>query len=283
MLQRLLLCTDLDRTLIPNGPQPESAGVRDRFATLAGREEVTLAYVSGRDRVLVEAAISDYHLPLPDYVIGDVGTTIYHPDTDGSWQRQHDWDEEIASDWNGLDRQQLAQALHHLADLQLQEAARQNLFKLSYYVPLRADRDGLAEQIEAQAAALGAKLRLVWSEDEAAGVGLLDVLPQRASKYHAIETLMRTGGFSYADTVFCGDSGNDIEVLASPIPAVLVANSPADVQALARRLAAEAGHADRLFVARGDFRGLNGNYSAGILEGVAHYHADTIAWMGFAP
>ena len=27
--------------------------------------------------------------------------------------------------------------------------------------------------------------------------------------------------------------------------------------------------------------GLNGNYSAGVLEGIAHYHPDTIVWMGF--
>ena len=57
MLERLLICTDLDRTLIPNGTQPESSGARDHFATLVDRPEVTLAYVSGRHRALVKAAI----------------------------------------------------------------------------------------------------------------------------------------------------------------------------------------------------------------------------------
>ncbi len=28
--------------------------------------------------------------------------------------------------------------------------------------------------------------------------------------------------------------------------------------------------------------GMNGNYAAGILEGIAHYHPDTIEWMGLA-
>ena len=50
MPERLLLCTDLDRTLIPNGPQPESPGARDRFAALAGSPHVVLAYVTGRHR-----------------------------------------------------------------------------------------------------------------------------------------------------------------------------------------------------------------------------------------
>ncbi|NNJ94540.1 MAG: haloacid dehalogenase, partial [Halobacteria archaeon] len=73
----LLICTDLDRTLIPNGPQSESPAARERFSELAARPEVTLAYVSGRHRALIERAIVNYRLPLPDFVIGDVGTTIY--------------------------------------------------------------------------------------------------------------------------------------------------------------------------------------------------------------
>ena len=278
----LLLCTDLDRTLIPNGPQPESEGAREHFATLAGRDEVTLAYVSGRDLALVEAAIEQYHLPPPDFILGDVGTTIYHPGADGSWQRQHAWDEEIAADWKGLDHARLAQALRHLPGLELQEADRQNIFKLSYYAPLHTDRETLSAQIDELADSLHVRLRAVWSLDEEAGVLLLDVLPRRASKFHSIEALMRQQGFELGETVFCGDSGNDVEVLASPVPAVLVANSPPEVQALARHLAENAGYADRLFVARGDFMGMNGNYSAGILEGIAHYHADTVGWMGFA-
>ncbi len=72
-----LICTDLDRTLIPNGPDPEPAGVRRLFAGLVARSQITLAYVSGRHEGLVREAISTYRLPVPQWVIGDVGTTIY--------------------------------------------------------------------------------------------------------------------------------------------------------------------------------------------------------------
>jgi len=74
---QLLLCTDLDRTVLPNGPQPESDTARSRFAALAARPEVTLVYVTGRDQQLVRKAITNYCLPRPDYVISDVGTIIY--------------------------------------------------------------------------------------------------------------------------------------------------------------------------------------------------------------
>jgi HAD superfamily hydrolase (TIGR01484 family) len=281
MLERLLICTDLDRTLIPNGTQPESNGARDHFALLVDRPEVTLAYVSGRHRALVEAAIERYRLPQPDFVLGDVGSSIYQLGPGQEWQRWPGWEDEIARDWNGLTHEDLRKMLLHLPALRLQEETKQNDFKLSYYLPLQIDRAELSSQIEQCFESTGARLRLVWSEDEMASVGLLDVLPVSASKYHAIETLMRNQGFSDTDTVFCGDSGNDIEVLASAIPAVLVANSQLDVRALADRLSREAGHTDRLYLAQGNFMGLNGNYSAGILEGIAHYHPDTVAWMGF--
>lgn len=281
MPERLLICTDLDRTLIPNGTQPESSGARDYFAQLVDRPEVTLAYVSGRHRALVEAAIERYRLPQPNFVLGDVGTSIYQLVPGQEWQRWPAWENEIARDWNGLSHEDLRKKLLHLPGLRLQEKSKQNKFKLSYYLPLQSDRAELSSQIEQCLDSTGARLRLVWSEDEMAGVELLDVLPVSASKYHAIETLMRKQEFSNTDTVFCGDSGNDIEVLASAIPAVLVANSQPDVRALADRLSREAGHADRLYLAQGDFMGLNGNYSAGILEGIVHYHPDTVAWMGF--
>ena len=280
MAERLLICTDLDRTLIANGPQSESPAARQHFITLAARPEVTLAYVSGRHRALVEQAITNYCLPLPDFVVADVGTTIYHVGAEQDWQRQTDWEQEIAQDWAGRTHTDLKKLLQDLSDLRVQEPAKQNHYKLSYYLPQQSDCHALEVMIRHRLEAEGITANLIWSIDEPAGVGLLDVLPARASKYHAIESLMKHHGFSYANTVFCGDSGNDIEVLASPIPAVLVANSQPDVRELSRRLADEMGHGEQLYIARGDFMGMNGNYSAGILEGVAHYHPQTLAWMG---
>jgi len=281
MTDHLLICTDLDRTLIPNGPQSESPHARQHFAALAARPEVTLAYVSGRHRALVEQAITNFRLPLPDFVVGDVGTTIYHVGQEQDWQPQTAWQDEIARDWAGRSHADLKALLQDLPDLRAQETAKQNDFKLSYYVPLHSDRNALAAVITHRLEAIGVKANLIWSVDDPQGIGLLDILPARASKYHAIEALMKLHGFNYGNTVFCGDSGNDIEVLASPIPAVLVANSQPDVRELARRLADEMGHGAQLYIAHGDFRGMNGNYSAGMLEGIAHYHPQTLDWMAF--
>jgi HAD superfamily hydrolase (TIGR01484 family) len=275
---QLLICTDLDRTILPNGSQPESAGARSHFATLAARPEVTLAYVTGRDRQLVRKAINNYCLPQPDYVISDVGTTIYEINGD-SWQLWREWQQQIAPDWMGLEQGDIRKLLLDIMDLQLQEAAKQNIYKSSFYVPLYADTDTLSVNIRQRLEASGIRANLVWSIDELREVGLLDVLPARASKKHAVFFLMRRNGFALDDTVFAGDSGNDLPVLASEIPAVLVANASAEVRREALAQAATRGHANALYIAQGNFMGMNGNYTAGVLEGVVHYQPEVRNWL----
>jgi HAD superfamily hydrolase (TIGR01484 family) len=275
---RLLLCTDLDRTVLPNGSQPESDGARRRFAALAARPEVTLVYVTGRDRGLVRKAIANYCLPQPDYVISDVGTTIYAVDGD-NWQLWREWQQEIAPDWAGLDQGDVRKLLLDVTDLQLQEAAKQNLYKSSFYVPLYADTEDLAHAIRRRLEASGVRANLVWSVDEPRGLGLLDVLPASAGKKHAVFFLMQRTGHALGDTVFAGDSGNDLPVLASEIPAVLVANASAEVRREALAQAAARGHADALYIARGGFMDMNGNYTAGVLEGVVHYQPELRNWL----
>lgn len=272
----LLLCTDLDRTLIPNGDEPESPGAREQFARLVAKPEVILAYVSGRHRTLVEQAIRDYQLPMPDFVIGDVGTSVYRT-KGGTWTQIPDWWEIIGADWAGTEHSGLAALFSEIPGLRLQESEKQNRFKLSYYAPVDLDHQSVIRQMHELLTPIGVRASLIWSIDEAAGVGLLDVLPKEATKYHAVVFLMGLTGHGESDTLFAGDSGNDLEVLASPIPAVLVANGHPEVRAEARRLSLARGTEDRLYEARGGWSGMNGNYAAGILEGVAQFHPDIIA------
>jgi hypothetical protein len=279
MSNKLLICTDLDRTLIPNGPQPESPLAREYFASLVSRSDVDLAYVSGRHRSLVEQAITDFHLPIPDFVIGDVGTTIYRLIAGHDWEHDESWEKEISQDWAGNTHAGLADLLAGVSALQLQEADKQNSCKLSYYVPLQADTIALSKTIEARLEQVGAHCRLIWSIDEPENIGLLDILPQRASKYHAVRALIRDGGFNLGRTVFCGDSGNDIEVLVSPVPSVLVANCSDEVRLEAISKAKAGGQSENLYIAHGGLLSMNGNYAAGMLEGIVHYHPETLEWM----
>ena len=272
MSERLLLCTDLDRTLLPNGTQPESPLARKLFSRFVAQSNVSLVYVTGRHKSLVEKAINNYGLPLPDCVISDVGTRIYDLQGD-HWAGWSDWEAEIAADWRGKSQTDLHALFLDIKALQKQEAEKQNTYKLSYYVPLFVNQDELMTDMYRRLADYKVDASLVWSIDEPAGIGLLDVLPRHATKLHAIEFLMARRGYHTEETVFCGDSGNDLAVLSSRIPAVLVANATDEVREAALAGAKAAGNGKALYCARGGFANMNGNYSAGVLEGVSYYHA----------
>lgn len=272
-MRRLLLCIDLDRTLIANGAQPESNGALELFSQLVHREDVTLAYVSGRHLALIEQAVIEFGLPTPDAIIADVGSTIYQA-TPSGWHPYASWSAQINPDWHGLAHVDLHRLLKVFPALHLQPTQNQKRHKLSYHVSLEVNSAQLMGAMDACLKSAHIKANLIWSIDVPAGLGLLDVLPASAGKLHAIHFLMQQNGYQEGDVIFAGDSGNDLDVLLSGVPSVLVAN--ADPQVKSQAVAANPG---RLYVAQGGYLGMNGNYSAGILEGVAHYRPEMDAWL----
>lgn len=271
MSSKLLLCTDMDRTVIPNGMQAEHPDARRRFRKFCQSSNVCLVYVTGRHRQLVEKAIRTYSLPQPDYIISDVGTKIFQF-KDGQWQEVQSWCDEIDQDWNGKSHTDLKALLSDIKDLQLQEFSKQNTHKLSFYLPLYLNKDHVIEEVHRHLHKGDINASVMWSIDELTNVGLLDVLPEHATKLHAIEFLQGRLGYADNEVVFAGDSGNDMPVLASPIQSVVVNNASDEIKAMAQQLVAEKGHPQSLYIAvdPGPL-GMNGNYSAGVLQGVWHY------------
>ncbi|MFN2353308.1 MAG: HAD-IIB family hydrolase [Desulfopila sp.] len=273
-MEKILLCSDLDRTILPNGPQPSSA---DAIALLHRLHQVpgfTLAYVSGRNKNLIAQAIEEYGIPVPDFAIGDVGTTIYEPGRD--WRPWKGWSTEIASDWNQKPRVFLEQLLGGIKGLELQEESNQNSLKLSYYTVPERDMTLLLDAIRLRLEGAGIKAAIIHSIDEEENLGLIDILPQHATKVHAIRFLMNKTGIDEDRTVFAGDSGNDLPALTSGLNAVLVKNASKDVREQAMHRLAEKGWTNRLYTARGGFLGMNGNYCAGVLEGLAYFLPETL-------
>ena len=278
-MTKLLLCTDLDRTLIPNGTQPESLAVRNKFNQLVSQDEVTLVYVSGRDELLVRQAMQNFHLPVPDFVIADVGSSIYEI-VNGEWIHLIKWDTEISDDWNGYNNSDLQKLLSEFKDIIKQDYKKQKIHKLSYFVPLYIDHLDLLDRIKLCFEKKQVNANLIWSVDEEKAIGLLDILPVSANKKHAIEFIMKEFDFSLTETIFAGDSGNDISVMASPIQSILVANATDSVKSQALSQAKLNGQDKSIYIAQGDFLGMNGNYGAGILEGVVHYMPAASQWIG---
>ncbi len=273
----ILLCCDLDRTVIPNGEPPEDPRALPAFRALVARPEVVLAYVSGRSRLLQEKAIVHWDLPVPDWAVGDVGTSLF--EVGAGWRQVESWSREIAPDWNGLEGPEIADLIGSIDGLELQEPEQQARFKVSFYADLGADPERLLAPVRRRLESRGVRASLIWSIDEAAGRGLLDVLPERATKLGAARFLIERLGCEEADTVFAGDSGNDLPVLTSGLQAVLVANAADEVRSQAVAAVTLAGVRKRLYLARGEFLGLDGNYTAGVLEGLAHFRPEVLPWL----
>lgn len=270
---KLLLCTDMDRTIIPNGRQAEHPEARKWFHRLCELPEVNLVYVTGRHLQLVTEAIADYNLPEPGYIISDVGTKIYRP-AGRKWHEVVPWQEKIARDWQGKTHAELQQALAAVAGLSLQEKSKQSDFKLSYYLPLDADQEAMPGDVEHILAGLDVAASLIWSIDETAQTGLLDILPQHATKLHGIEFLHHYLGYDRQDIIFAGDSGNDLAVLGSSIRSILVANAEPKIQQQAKQLTARNGCEETLYLARQHGFTLGGNYAAGVVQGVLFFYPE---------
>jgi hypothetical protein len=274
----MLLCCDLDRTLLPNGVQPESSSARPLLRKLAQHPDLTLVYVSGRHKGLLQDAIEEFRIPVPDYAIGDVGTTIFTI-ADDQWQPSEDWQQAIAVDWRGKTQMNLAELFHDLVELTLQEAEKQNRFKLSYYTAMDIDHQQLIHSMQNRLREQGVDASLIWSIDEAKHCGLLDVLPKEATKSHAIYFLMDKLGVPESHTIFAGDSGNDLTALTSGLKAIVVRNAMEEIKLEAQQRVIAQGYPERLYFATGGFMGMNGNYAAGVLEGVVHFFPEFIGWL----
>ncbi len=280
-LQKILICSDLDRTIIPNGYQQESARARPLFRQLAEHSSIYLAYVSGRDKELILDAIDEFYLPLPDYAIGDVGTTLYRV-IDGDWKLSDDWSHEIGQDWKEFSWEKLAAFFEEVEGIQLQEPEKQNQYKLSFYADQNVDHPQLIKKIRGILTQQGVLASIIWSVDAISASGLLDIIPARANKLHAIQFLMRLEQFSADRTVFAGDSGNDLDALTSGLQAILVRNAMDEVRQEAIKMLSEKRMANRLYLAKGNFCGMNGNYTAGVIEGLVHYIPETGALIAKA-
>lgn len=282
---KLTLCTDLDRTLLPNGFQPSDPQSIPLLQKLVQENDISLVYVTGRDKKLVLDAIYEYDLPVPDHAITDVGTRLYHLRADSTDKlnlkpNDYHWDEDcnyqqyLKKHWKQDKLDIVRTRIEDCYQLRLQEPEKQSRFKLSYYYGSETSQGSIEQDIKSLCDDTGLNCNIIMSHDETADIGLLDILPGDASKYHAIRFLMDKYVITTKEIIFFGDSGNDMEVMVSEIPSVLVNNTQESVKQEATRRAKLNHHEQQLFIAEGNFCGLNGNYCSGILEGLAWYYPE---------
>lgn len=219
-----LLASDMDGTVIPLDDKPEREEEIACFANaFIEQEDLALAYATGRDLQRVLHGIDQWKLPAPDWLICDVGTSLYHLDEKtGEWILSEEYRAEMTAKFGGHTAQDVERALKGLPE---QDASRQTEFKHSYVFPIETDPAELLSNVERKLLAVGIRAQLVYSADVYTGEAFLDILPAGVAKDYAVHFLRKQLQLEARNVVYAGDSGNDEHAFKSGLKGIVVNNA----------------------------------------------------------
>jgi HAD superfamily hydrolase (TIGR01484 family) len=265
MQQAAVLATDMDGTFIPLDGNQENRRDLARLNEELQRNHVELVYVTGRHYELVLDAIESHALPSPQWMICDVGTSIYHRQPSGIHHPLAAYATHLAELVGPFGVAALAELMLSVVGLQRQEAEKQGPFKLSYYCDAASIAD-ITERLTSLLHDSSAPYRIIASVDPFNGSGLIDFLPQGVSKAHALDWWVSHLGYRPENIIFAGDSGNDLAALTAGYRSIVVANADRAVADEAARIHHARGWKDRLYLATKPA-------TSGVRDGLRHFIA----------
>lgn len=192
MQHQKILATDLDGTLIPLDDTPDNLKDLAILKRSLHEHHVSLAFVSGRHLASIQDASKAHDLPRPDWIIADVGTSIYEPD-DGGWRLRAAYRDRLETLTHPFDRTGVEATLQSFDIPRLQENVKQGTFKISYYIDAN-EMESVVTRIRERLRTEGIPYDVVESVDPFKGDGLIDVLPHGVTKAFAVECLAKSSG-----------------------------------------------------------------------------------------
>jgi HAD superfamily hydrolase (TIGR01484 family) len=211
--KQFILATDLDGTFL--GGSEDDRATLYRFIE-ERRADVGLVFVTGRDPRFIEQLCADgsvpYSIPWPDYVVGDVGTTI--AELAGATREVRPLpalEAEIAELWND-NGARIRALLDQAAGLTLQDTPFRH--RVSYHFDPQT-YDGAAERI----------VRHHGFDALISADRFFDVLPPGVSKGPSLRRLLKHLGVADDRVLVAGDTLNDLSLFETGLRGVAVANS----------------------------------------------------------
>lgn len=265
-LTQQVLATDLDGTLIPLNQDPKNQSDLRLLADQFQARGNSLIFVTGRHFQSVSQAREDFQLPLPEWIICDVGTSIFQRQESGEFTlvtAYQDYQDQII---DSMPVETLRDQLETIDGLRLQEPVKQGRFKLSFYADAE-QLETLVDQIQEILTQTNAPYSIIHSVDPFNGDGLIDLLPATVSKALALEWWTEYNGYDPANIVFSGDSGNDLAALTAGYRTILVGNADRRLAQRVYNLHQTSAWKNRLYLAQG-------TATSGVLEGCR--------WFGLA-
>ncbi|SNY91326.1 HAD-superfamily hydrolase, subfamily IIB [Cohaesibacter sp. ES.047] len=206
--KRFVLATDLDGTFL-GGSADDRKALYDWIE--AHRDSVGLVFVTGRDPEFIVDLTGRQGVPRPDYVVGDVGTTIAQVMTDGSVAPIPALEQDIAATWNDSG-DAVREALEGAPGLTLQPTAFR--YRVSY------DMD--PDTFDKHACEVVEDMGHDWLISANC---YFDVLPKGFSKGPSLLKLIDHLGLDQQKVLAAGDTLNDLSMLECGVPAVAVGGS----------------------------------------------------------
>lgn len=202
------LATDLDGTFL-GGTDADRSRLYDWIE--ANRPTVGLVFVTGRDPDFITGMVRDGGLPRPDYVVGDVGTTIAQVSEDATVHPIPELETQIAEIWGDAGAR-VREALDGAPGLRLQPT------EFRYRVSYDMDPETFDPAISDRVRDMG--FDPLMSNDE-----FFDVLPRGISKGPSLRRLVAHLGIDESRVLAAGDTMNDYSMLVCGVPSVAVGGS----------------------------------------------------------
>lgn len=206
--RKFILATDLDGTFLGGTPVDRRA-LYDWIEV--HRDTVGLVFVSGRDPAFIAEICASGEVPWPEYVIGDVGTTIAAVTPQRQIEPIPALEDEISAQWGDAGAQ-VREALDGHAGLTLQPTP------FRYRVSYDYDPDTFDDAATRTVNAMGHDVLI--SDNR-----FFDVLPRGVSKGPSLLRLLDHLRVPQSRVLAAGDTLNDLSMLVAGTPAVAVGGS----------------------------------------------------------
>lgn len=217
-MNNFLFISDLDNTLIGNDQALEKLNhILHQHREVFGTK---IVYATGRSLFLYQKLTQEKSLLSPDALIASVGTEVYL-DIENKKMDPH-WANFLSQYWQ---RDQILEITHQFSELTPQPESEQGQFKISFYL-VQQEAEAIIKQLESRFKQAKLDVKVIYS-----GSKDLDILPKPADKGLAVQFLQTKWGMSDANTVVCGDSGNDIALFSTGKPrGILVGNAQTELR-----------------------------------------------------
>jgi HAD superfamily hydrolase (TIGR01484 family) len=260
---RTVLATDLDGTLIPLLGSSKCRQSLDTLRSELRRLPIMLVFVTGRNLDSVESAITEFDLPVPEWIICGVGTTIFQrstkTDESPTFLSSRAYEQHLDTIVDGFRISDLQKRFRGIPGLRLQEEQSQGRHKLSYWAdPPRLD--SIVGTMQQRLEEDPVPYSIVASHDPTTGKGYVDLLPRNVSKAHALHWWAATVGVDPNSICFAGDSGNDLAAFVAGYLTIVVGNADRRIAEEVSQAHQAAGWSNRLCLATNPS-------TSGVLEG----------------